>query len=86
MFGRVNLIHDRHINYNYNVNDYENNKINVIIKSIIGKRLEEAEKIYHNLRVIKNNNTHVTIYLNYCKERCNIELENGLVTKVDGFY
>jgi hypothetical protein len=57
------------------------------IKSLLlGKKYSHAEKLYKNLRIVKEDNKSITIILNYCKDRCNIELENGIVTKVDGFY
>ena len=61
----------------------QNNKIKSLL---LGKKYSDAEKLYKNLRIVKEDNKSITIILNYCKDRCNIELENGIVTKVDGFY
>jgi hypothetical protein len=61
----------------------QNNKIKSLL---LGKKYSDAEKIYKNLRIVKQDNKPITIILNYCKDRCNIELENGIIKKIDGFY
>ena len=57
------------------------------IKSLLlGKKYCDAEKLYKNLRIVKEDNKPITIILNYCEDRCNVELENGIIKKIDGFY
>jgi len=53
---------------------------------IIGKKYFEAIKIYDNLRIVKEDNKNIIFTLNYCKDRCNIEVKNGIIIKVNGYY
>jgi len=61
----------------------QNNKIKSLL---LGKKYSDAEKLHKNLRIVKEDKKPITIILNYCKDRCNIELENGIIIKIDGFY
>ena len=57
-----------------------------LYKSLIGKTFNEAKKEYYNLRIIKENNLSKTITLEYCKDRCNIVIKNGIIIDIKGFY
>jgi hypothetical protein len=61
----------------------ENSKLN---KLILGKSYREAEKVYCNLRIVKQDDKCKIITLDYCEHRCNIEIKNEIIVKIDGFY
>ena len=69
-----------------NIEQCKIDKINKLNKLILGKSYREAEKIYGNLRVVKKDNKCKIITLDYCEHRCNIEIKNEIVVKIDGFY
>jgi len=66
--------------------NFENSKFNKINKLILGKSYREAEKIYGNLRIVKQDNKCKIITLDYCEHRCNVEIKNEIIVKIDGFY
>ena len=57
-----------------------------IDKLILGKSYREAEKVYCNLRIVKQDDKCKIITLDYCEHRCNIEIKNEIIVKIDGFY
>ena len=59
---------------------------NNLYKTIIGKSYFEAEKIYSNLRIVKENDVSQIIILNHCHDRCNVIIKNGIIIGIDGFY
>ena len=61
-------------------------KIDKIDKLILGKSYREAEKVYCNLRIVKQDDKCKIITLDYCEHRCNIEIKNEIIVKIDGFY
>ena len=61
-------------------------KINKLNKLILGKSYREAEKIYGNLRIVKQDDKCKIITLDYCDHRCNVEIKNEIIIKIDGFY
>ena len=65
---------------------YEKTKIEKINCLILNKSYKEAEKIYSNLRIVKEDNKSKIIILNYCQDRCNVEVKNGIIINIDGFY
>ena len=65
---------------------YEKNKIEKIKYLILNKSYEEAEKKYGNLRIIKEDDKPKVFVLNYCEDRCNVEVKNGIIINIDGFY
>jgi len=60
--------------------------IELVKNCILGKKYDEAIKIYDNLRVIKNNDKFIIVTMEYSKERCNIVLKNDIIIDVVGFY
>jgi len=69
--------------------NFENSKLeklDKISKLIIGKSYNEAEKLYNKLRIVKQNDKCKIITLDYCDDRCNVEIKNEIVVKIDGFY
>jgi len=69
-----------------NIHQCKIDKINKLNKLIIGKSYNEAEKIYGNLRIVKQDNKCKIITLDYCNQRCNVEIKNDIIVKIDGFY
>jgi len=59
---------------------------NKIQNLILGKKYVDAEKLYNNLRIIKEDNKSKILIMNFCKDRCNVEVINGIITKINGFY
>jgi len=78
------------MHYNIIKNNLENNNNNSFFLSnfniIINKHFNEALKIYPDLRIVKKDGKGIVITSNYCKDRCNIEVENEIVIKIFGFY
>jgi hypothetical protein len=64
----------------------EKSKTKQIQDLILGKKYKDAEKLYNNLRIVVEDNKSKIIIMNYCKERCNVEVENGIITKINGYY
>jgi hypothetical protein len=64
----------------------EQSRKNSIQNLILGKKYIDAEKVYNNLRIIKEDNKSKTVIMNFCKDRCNVEVINGIITKINGFY
>lgn len=69
-----------------NIEQYKIDKINKLNKLIIGKSYREAEKLYNNLRIVKQDDKCKIITLDYCDHRCNVEIKKEIVVKIDGFY
>ena len=67
-------------------NDYKKTRIVKMNYLILGKTYIEALRLYNNIRVIKLDNINIIITMNYCEERCNVEIEKGVITKIDDFY
>ena len=65
---------------------YEKTKIDKIKDSILNKSYKEAEKIYGNLRIVKEDDKSKIVILNYCQDRCNVELKDGIIININGFY
>jgi 2-phosphoglycerate kinase len=65
---------------------HEKTKIDKIKYLILNKSYREAEKNYSNLRIIKEDNKSQIIILNYCEDRCNVEVKDGIIINIDGFY
>jgi hypothetical protein len=61
-------------------------KIEMVKNWILGKKYDEAIKIYDKLRVIKNNDKFVIVTMDYMKDRCNIVLKNDIIIDVIDFY
>jgi len=59
---------------------------NKIQNLILGKKYIDAEKLYNNLRIINEDNKSKIVIMNFCKDRCNVEVINGIITKISGFY
>jgi hypothetical protein len=59
---------------------------NTDINFILNKHFNEATKFYHNLRIVKSNGKDIIVTLDYCKTRCNIEVLNGIIIRIVGFY
>ena len=64
----------------------KSNKSNKINNLLLGKSYREAEKIYGNLRIVKQDNKCKIITLDFCEHRCNVEIKNDIIVKIDGFY
>ena len=64
----------------------ENSKTKQIERLLLGKKYDDAIKLYSNLRIVKQDNKAKVVTMDYCKERCNIEVNNKIITKIDGFY
>ena len=69
-----------------NIEQCKIDKIDKINKLIVGKSYKEAEKIYGNLRIVKQDDKYKIITLDYCEHRCNVEIKNEIILKIDGFY
>ena len=65
-------------------NNLENK--NIDINFILNKDFNEAIKFYPSLRIVKSNSKDIIVTLDYCKDRCNIEVQNEIVIKIFGFY
>jgi hypothetical protein len=65
---------------------YEKTKIDKIKDSILNKSYKEAEKIYGNLRIVKEDDKSKIVILNYCQDRCNVEVKDGIIININGFY
>jgi hypothetical protein len=61
-------------------------KIEQLKKRIVGKTYNEALKIYNNLRIVKIDDTKITVVLNFCQDRCNVIVKNNIITEIDDFY
>jgi hypothetical protein len=64
----------------------ENPKTNKIQDLILGKKYSDAEKLHTHLRIVREDDISKTVIMNYCHDRCNVEIRNGIITKIDGFY
>jgi hypothetical protein len=53
---------------------------------ILGKKYSDAEKLYNNLRIVKEDNKSKTVIMNFCEDRCNVEVINGKIINISGFY
>lgn len=60
--------------------------IKILKERILGKKYDEAIKIYNNLRVVKENDKSLIVTLEYSKDRCNIVMKNNIIVDVLGFY
>ena len=69
-----------------NIEQCKIDKFNKINKLIVGKSYREAEKIYGNLRIVKQDDKCKIITLDYCEHRCNVEIKNEIIIKINGFY
>jgi hypothetical protein len=67
-------------------NNKDNEKINNIKSILIGKNYNESQKLYNHLRVVKEDEKHKTITFDYCKDRCNVILQNNIIIDISGFY
>jgi len=65
---------------------YEKSKIDKIKYLILNKPYKEAEKNYGNLRIVKEDDKSKIIILNYCQDRCNVEVKDGIIINIEGFY
>jgi hypothetical protein len=65
---------------------YEKSKIEKFKHLILNKPYKEAEKKYSNLRIVKEDNKSKIIILNYCQDRCNVEVKDGIIINIEGFY
>jgi hypothetical protein len=65
---------------------YEKTKIEKIKYLILNKSYKEAEKKYSNLRIVKEDDKSKVIILNYCQDRCNVEVKDGIIINIEGFY
>ena len=65
-------------------NNLENK--NIDINFILNKDFNEAIKFYPSLRIVKLNSKDIIVTLDYCKNRCNIEVVNGIIIRIVGFY
>ena len=65
---------------------HEKSKLEKIKYLILNKPYKEAEKNYSNLRIVKEDNKSKIIILNYCQDRCNVEVKNGIIINIEGFY
>jgi hypothetical protein len=64
----------------------ENSKTNTIQDFILGKKYSDAVKLHTHLRIVREDGVSKNIIMNYCKDRCNVEIRNGIITKITGFY
>lgn len=60
--------------------------IKVLKEWILGRKYDEAIKIYSNLRVVKENDKDLIVTMEYAKDRCNIVMKNGIIVDIVGFY
>ena len=60
--------------------------IKILKDSILGRKYDEAIKIYTNLRVVKNDDKHLIVTMEYLKDRCNIVMKDDIIIDVVGFY
>jgi hypothetical protein len=65
---------------------YEKTKIEKIKDSILNKSYKEAVKIYSNLRIVKEDDKSIIVILNYSQDRCNVEVKDGIIVNINGFY
>ena len=68
------------------IKDDKTETINILKDLILGKKYDEAIKIYKNLRIIKNNDKLLIVTMEYSKDRCNIVLKDDIIVDVVGFY
>ena len=77
------------MNFNVINKDLVNNKNPFFLSDfsiILNKYFNEVIKIYPDLRIVKKDGKGLIVISNYCKDRCNVEVENGKIIKIIGFY
>jgi hypothetical protein len=79
--------------FNFNRSRLENfpiinkeNRLYKMEKLLLGKTYDEAIKLYSNLRIVKNEGVSQIITMDLCKDRCNIIIEERVITEISGFY
>lgn len=63
------------------------NKSNKLLESIIGLTKEEGSKLCldndYKVRITRENSNNYIITSDFCFDRINLELDNGIITKCD---
>lgn len=61
-------------------------RLDRISRLIIGRNINDARRIYPNIRVVKRNGQDVPTTMDYRPDRINVETRNNIVVRVNGFY
>lgn len=61
-------------------------KVNKMKNLLLGKTFHQAMKLYSNLRIVKEDDKNSMITLNFCQDRCNVVIQNNIITEIEGFY
>ncbi len=57
-----------------------------IANSLLGKNINQAQRIYPNVRVVVRDGVQLPITKEYNTNRINVETRNGIINKIVGFY
>jgi len=59
---------------------------NRIRRLILGRSLFEARRIYSNIRVVRQDGRDLIVTRDFRRDRANVEVNNGIIVRVLGFY
>ena len=62
------------------------NDLNQIARAIIGRHLNEARRIYPNIREVIRDGQHLVVTQDFRRDRINVETRNGVINRIAGFY
>ncbi|QGR54160.1 hypothetical protein [Moumouvirus maliensis] len=57
-----------------------------IARSLIGRSIFEAQRIYPNIRVVRSNGRVLPTTQDYRPDRINVDTRNNIIIRIDGFY
>ncbi|AGF85084.1 hypothetical protein QJ854_gp698 [Moumouvirus goulette] len=57
-----------------------------IARSLIGRTIFEAQRIYPNIRVVRSNGRDLPTTMDYRPDRINVETRGNVIIRIDGFY
>lgn len=60
--------------------------LDYISRAIVGNSIEDARRIYDNIRVVILDGQNLPVTMDYRPERINVEVVDGIVTQVLGYY
>lgn len=60
--------------------------INQIVRMITGRNINDARRIYPNIRVVIRDGQHLTVTQDFRSDRVNVETRNNIITRVVGLY
>jgi len=64
----------------------DSTKISAVSNQMIGKTMSEAKQIYEKIRVIKEDGIPCFITFEVRSDRINVEVNQGKIIRIDGFY